>query len=296
MNIRQFIPPVALTLFQKLTRKKLTSYKVGRYEIKIPDNFSLPRYQGLYPLYDTFLPVLAKQFGSKGTLVDVGANIGATSVSVLQNCQNPVICFEPSEYFSPYLEHNLALLPSANGKRFSIIKQLVGTGVIAGELNHIGGRTASITVTEKPAAATHTPLDSIVPNTSDILFIKVDTDGFDFDVLKSASKIMTDSEPLLYWENEIKHEFQLKGYSELYDMLAAKGYKYVYIFDNYGNLISEESDFQTLKNINDYTWSMEKYNCTRTLYYTDVLASTEKYSGLAKEAIREFKKGFIFKK
>jgi len=57
----------------------------------------------------------------------------------------------------------------------------------------------------------------------------------------------------------------------------------------------EETDFKTLKNLNTYIFSMEKNNCTRSLYYTDVLASTKKNHLIIKKAISEYKKEFIFK-
>jgi len=71
--------------------------------------------------------------------------------------------------------------------------------------------------------------------------------------------------------------------------------EYIYLFDNFGNLILEESDFETLRNINSYVYSMEKHGCTRTFYYTDILAATEKNYLIVKDAINEYKTEWIKK-
>lgn len=117
----------------------------------------------------------------------------------------------------------------------------------------------------------------------------MDTDGFDYDVIKSSQRILIDSEPILYWENQISDDFQLEGYDQLYVFLTELGYDHIHVFDNFGNLILEKSDFDTLRNINSYVLSMDKHDCTRTFYYTDVLASTKKNLTIVKDAIDEYK-------
>jgi len=239
--------------------------------------------------------VLAKNISSDKIIIDVGANIGDTTIALIQNCKNPIICIEPSDKFFPYLERNLKRIPHEDRSRVKIIKKFVGTGLISGNLNHKIGGTASLKVTENPISNTHMSLDKLVDDVSNILLLKVDTDGFDFDVISSAEEILSRSEPILFWENEISEEFQYQGFNELYSLLQKKGYKYVYIFDNFGNLITEEVNFTTLKNINSYVYSMKKYNCTRSIHCTDILASTEKNHVLVKKAINEYKMEWINK-
>jgi hypothetical protein len=191
------------------------------------------------------------------------------------------------------LEKNINKLTPKDLNRVKIIKKLVGTGLLSGELDHSSGGTASVKITNSSNTITHIALDKLIQDSSNVLLLKVDTDGFDFDVLKSAENILSNSEPILFWENYISEYFQLHGFDELYSFLAKKGYKYIYIFDNFGNLITEEADFETLKNINSYVYSMEKHGCTRTFYYTDILATTEKNYLVVKKAIHEYKTHWI---
>ncbi len=295
MSISIFIPPILLRFFKKLKTKKADTYTIGDYEIDIPENFALPEYQAQFKLYDKFLPVLAKNLPHEKRIIDVGANIGDTTISMLQFCTNDILCFEPSDLFSAYLNKNLQKLAPKDQERITVIKQLVGTGLLSGSLDHNSAGTASVKVSNLTKDITHIPLDNLIDDTTSVILLKVDTDGFDFDVIKSAEKILADSEPILFWENEILEDFQFSGFEELYDLLSSKGYKYVYIFDNYGNLMAEETNFETLKNINVYIYSMNKNGCTRTIYYTDILATTEKNHSIAKKAINDYKTNWINK-
>jgi len=291
----------AKQIIQKMVRKikgtlKIKGkYRIEKYEIEIPPNFALPFFQKSFKLYDRFLPILAKNLNGEGVIVDIGANIGDTAIAMIQNCENPVICIEPSDTFYPYLERNLKCIGSEYLSRVKTYKTLVGTGSIKGSLHHTNGGTAGIRIIEDSNSFTHVALDKLIGDVSNIQLLKVDTDGYDFDVIMSAEEILSHSEPILFWENEISDDFQYAGFNNLYNLLKKKGYKYIYIFDNFGNLITEETNFETLRNINSYVYSMKKYNCTRTIYYTDILASTERNSIFVRKAVDVFKTEWINK-
>lgn len=296
MNIKQLVPPIFWSMYKKLKNNKKKRYTIGKYIISIPPNFALPTLQKNLKLYDRFLPVLAKNINSTNQLIiDVGANIGDTTIAMMQQCKNSFLCVEPSTIFLPYLEENLSKLSAEDFKRITVVKKLVGTGVLSGELDHTLGGTASIKIENIAKSPTHTPLDTIIKESDNVILLKVDTDGFDFDVLKSAVNTLQHSEPILFWENEISEDFQYEGFTELYTLLLQKGYKYIYVFDNFGNLITEETNFETLKNINAYIYSATKKGCTRTFYYTDILAATEKNHSIVKQAIDEYKASWINK-
>jgi FkbM family methyltransferase len=244
-------------------------------------------------LYDRFLPVLVKHLDGDKMIVDVGANIGDTALSLINNCSNPITCIEPSDKFFSYLKANIPI-GDITSRRITLVKELVGTGRMTGSLHHSAKGTATLQVKDNAKQTTHVPLDSLVSH-QNVVLLKVDTDGFDFDVILSASTILTESEPVLFWENDISEEFQREGYDSLYEKLEKLGYQYIYIFDNYGNLITEESRFLTLSHINRYLYSIKKHNNTRTFYYTDVVASTEKNIHLLKKAVEDYQKNWILK-
>lgn len=293
MRIKQIIQQVVRKL--KGTKYKEEKYRIGKFEIEIPPHFKLPDFQQSFKLYDRFLPILAKHLDGERVIIDVGANIGDTTIAMMQNCVNPMICVEPSDTFFPYLERNLRSIGYESVSRVKTSKTLVGTGSITGSLNHTDG-TASLKVSKASNSITPVALDKIIDDVSNIVLLKVDTDGYDFDVISSAEEILSHSEPILFWENEISEDFQNIGFNNLYYLLEKKGYTHIYIFDNFGNLMIEEADFATLRNINSYVYTMKKYNCTRTIYYTDILASTERNYTFVRKAIDEYKAECINKK
>lgn len=267
-------------------------YLMGKYQIDIPFNHSLPQYQKANRLYDRFLPVLVKNLDSNKLIIDVGANVGDTTIAIIQNCKNPIYSIEPSELFYSYLEKNIKKLLSSDKERVKCINKFIGTGDFNGQLSHSGG-TARVITASNSDVINYKTLDSIIEDDSVVELIKVDTDGYDFDVLKSSENILIKSEPILFWENQMFKDFQIKGFNNLYNLLQEIGYKYIYIFDNFGNLIIEESDFETLKKINSYVLSMDRNQSTRTYFYTDILASTEKNYSTVKNAISEYKKEWL---
>lgn len=239
-------------------------YKIGDYTLKLPPGHWLPKYQNTYSLYDRFLPVLAKYLSSNKTIIDVGANIGDTTIAVMQTCKNPIIAFEPDEVFYSYLVKNISSLPVPEQNRIKIYKEFIGTGHCV-------------------------PLDHLIPDT-DIVLLKVDVDGFDWDVLNSAGAILSRSEPVLFWENDITTDKQLQKFTELYGQLIKRGYRYLYIFDNFGNLMMRKTDYESLNEINNYLHTLRKTGSPLPFYYTDVLAVTERYHNQVTKAVCEYQR------
>ena len=273
--------------------QKINEYLIGDYKISIPPNYALPGFQENFKLYDRFLPILVKHFKSNGCIIDIGANIGDTAIAMVQNCSNQIVCIEPSEIFYPYLESNLSMLSMEHRKKIQTIKKFIGSGNISGVLQHSEVGTASIKISERESSIKYFKLDDIIKEHENIQLIKVDTDGFDFDVIQSAENILNKSQPILFWENEIFEEFQLIGFQNLYEKLENFGYEYIYIFDNYGNIIVEKTEYKTLIDLNNYLFSMRNNGCTRTFYYTDILAGTQKNHQIIEEAIRYYKNNLI---
>ncbi|WP_197055433.1 FkbM family methyltransferase [Gillisia sp. Hel_I_29] len=277
---------------KKGNSQKNIEYSIGKYTVNIPHNHPLPQYQKSNKLYDRFLPVLVKNLNSDKIIIDVGANVGDSTIALIQNCENPIYSIEPSELFYPYLEKNIKKLLYSDKKRVICLNKFIGTGDFNGQLLHSGG-SASVTTESCSNVINYETLDGLIQDHSAVELIKVDTDGYDFDVLKSSGNILIKSEPILFWENQMFEEFQIKGFNDLYKILEKIGYKYIYIFDNFGNLIIEESDFITLKKINSYVLSMDRNQSTRTFFYTDILAATERNHSTVKKAMLEYKKDWL---
>ena len=277
------------------SNKKKTELKQITIENKLllsPINHPLEGYMKEFRLYDRFLPVLAKYLPYDKKIIDVGANIGDTLFGMIDNCSSKFYCIEPSDHFFSFLEKNVCNLSEENRNRIILLKEMIGTGSFKGVLQHYHDGSAKLKL-DQINDHKYISLDNL--DISDVILIKVDTDGFDFDVIESANQVCKESKPILYWENEISEDFQLHGFQKMYGNLLDLGYETLYIFDNFGNLIFENSNFETLEQLNTYIYSMHKHNCTRTIFYTDVLAVSSNYKDLVEIAIQDYKNNFISK-
>jgi hypothetical protein len=134
-------------------------------------------------------------------------------------------------------------------------------------------------------------LDDILANWLDqVVLLKVDTDGFDADVISSGMSMIETSQLMLFWEGGTSDAI---AFESMYEKLAAAGYDRFWIFDNFGNLILNECGTKELKDFDRYVASQYRHHCTRTIFYIDVLASTSKTIVEARIAIAKYRREFI---
>lgn len=293
----ELTPPVLLRVIKTLKAKTRSvndiQYKIGRYEISLPPQHTLVKFQKNIKLYDRFLPVLARFIEKGQVIVDVGANVGDTAIMMINETKANIVCVEPSDTFFRYLQENVNNLPDEERKKITCMKSLVGEQGIDGELVHHAG-TARIEETNlNNIKLKKEKLDDLLSDQLRISLIKVDTDGFDFDVLMSAKKIIGKNKPILFWENQIDTRIQYDGYEKLYEFLSDMNYDYIYIFDNFGNIMLKNVTYEVLKNINDYIFSTSEYGGIKTIYYTDVLAVTKENEKLIQSVIDTYEREWV---
>jgi hypothetical protein len=81
----------------------------------------------------------------------------------------------------------------------------------------------------------------------------------------------------------------MRDLETLYKTLFDAGYHYFWDFDNYGNLMLRECSLNNFVDLNEYVASQEFNGCTRSIFYTDVLAVTDDKLAHAREAIAIFR-------
>lgn len=178
------------------------------------------------------------------TAIDVGANIGTWTRDLSESFER-VICFEPQadcrechEINVPTAQYtNVTLYPHALGphpgeQEFYVDKTSCGN---AG-LNRQGvldGPTKDKPNAERLAVSTVSviALDSL--ELHDVDFIKIDTQGFEHEVLKSAEKTLDVCAPVLCLELADRTPAEHKEKMEIVTWLAQRGYALV------GNCVKE---------------------------------------------------------
>jgi FkbM family methyltransferase len=178
-----------------------------------------------------------------GEIVDVGANIGVTLWHSLKNspAETHYLAFEPSKQCSTGLEltlshikqegkvHNLAIGASnETGEIFGVNNEFHSGG--ASLIHHSGLRGNS----QKVQVRT---LDSILTEskiTLDISLLKIDTEGFEANVIKGASALLK-SHRVEIIVMEVSPNFGSVEYLNVVDELLGGGYKW-FLLDESGLL------------------------------------------------------------
>lgn len=151
---------------------------------------------------DGLAALVAAQVSRASTVVDVGANIGLSTILLARSAQR-VIAFEPSPANVGYLRRNLASNGIANVEvvaaamsdrpgtlRFHVAQFGAGSHVVAP--GHVLGN--AVATIEVPAVT----LDDAL--TVPVSFIKIDAEGHEPDVLAGARAVLARDRPLIYTE------------------------------------------------------------------------------------------------
>jgi FkbM family methyltransferase len=146
-----------------------------------------------------------------GVVVDVGANVGAISLSLLKELPGAtVLAFEPTDWAFNKLQKNLSLNPElkARSRTFQMFlndgKKAAPEAVYASwDLTQVGETHVSHGGSLKSASgATSACLDDVIQshNLTAVHFIKIDTDGHEWDVLQGAKKTLLKYRPTVLFE------------------------------------------------------------------------------------------------
>ncbi|MGZ3884922.1 MAG: FkbM family methyltransferase [Bacteroidia bacterium] len=238
-------------LFNKKNNTADKPYRIkgslSEIEILLPPDHKLDFYQNMYKNYDRKLVAICKTVFEKtrGTCVDIGANIGDTAAGIRASTLMPLICIEGDPGFFSYLEKNTkqlmaitrvnAFVSGEKEIRNASLVRKEGSGRIR-ESGTGGEKVSFLTLPEI--------LGSIHVQLNDISLIKIDTDGFDFGIILGNAKFISEHKPSLFFEYEVNSPASHAQSLEVVRMLSGEGYRFI-VYDNYGNFFSSiTSDFQ----------------------------------------------------
>jgi FkbM family methyltransferase len=232
----------------------------------------LPLYWSMHPLYDRAVPRIARYVADAAgavEILDVGANIGDTASALLTDPRARVVCVEADEKYFPLLLANTANAGDRVRCVFACCHDAEGNG--AGGPVRSGGTTRfSAGVPHASTVQTRT-LDAIIQNEApgfspDLL--KIDTDGYDFKVLRGSENLLRSAKPAIFfeWQPEFL-ESQGDDPLSIFPWLAERGYGDLLLYDNLGHSVGilDTSDRSALK-------SALAHIDGRTVHYYDILA------------------------
>jgi FkbM family methyltransferase len=148
---------------------------------------------------------------------------------------------EADQYFFKYLKKNKGLLEKDIQDRVTLINELVGNN-LKGHLTQKSNLGSKFLV-ESPDGLETKSLDKIIidGNIQNIKLIKVDVDGYDYNVLLSAMNEIKKNKPSLFFEYMSLNKTE---YIELIKKLYEIGYSEWTIINNYGSAIFENKHYK----------------------------------------------------
>jgi FkbM family methyltransferase len=218
----------------------------GAFLLEAPASHLLATVQATQPDRDLCVGIAAKFIAEKypaATFVDVGANIGDTAAMMASYAPNKLVLVEGSPYFFELLRRNAARLPNPCVLEHAFVAD--GT-VRRGSFVHRLG-TAAFAETARGRRLASRRLSEICDDTT--RFIKTDTDGFDFRILRCELAWLARVGPAVLFEDEIQTEAELRAADELVEHLGASGYAYFLVWDHASRLIEATDSLQRVREL-----------------------------------------------
>lgn len=231
-----------LIKFNLLPNDPIVKRKIGKRHLLMNASHKLPNKMRRLKYYDTALPRIAvflKQTRGKLIMIDVGANIGDTVSLITDAVDGNFLCIEPSEKYFRLLKINTrniknvfyenAAVSDSEDVSEKTLKEIKGTAYLT---------TNSDAVKSDGISATAT-IDELIkkyPEFSGTNLLKIDTDGFDIKVLKSATDFLKNFQPILYVEFSPWHLISIGKDNplNLFEQIKQSGYSNALFYDNHG--------------------------------------------------------------
>ena len=287
MNIKNYISSRFMRAQKILGIKREYAYRY--FSIMLPADHRLPIYQHQHPKYDRFLPHIAKKIAANATIIDVGANCGDTLAGMAsENAASKYICIEPDQAFHDELVSNIIRIKKCHPDLDVVtLKHLVGKRMLNVSLEGVGGTKHAVV---GKGTQSSKPLDEILAGIAcpAVKLLKIDVDGFDYDVIDSAPNLLASQHPILFFECQCDFEYQKKGFEKTIAWLKTIDYSDWTVFDNFGEIMLRTDDVQQLFQLLEYIWKQNTKAATRTIFYYDILAGTRADAGFIDDALATY--------
>lgn len=234
----------------------------------------LPVYLSQYPFYDRTLPRVChflKKIDKHLTVIDIGANIGDTVSLITEKTSGTFLCVEGDKKFLPILKKNI--------KKFKNNHIYIEESYCSNKNNTYNSfnierkfGTAKITISKSSDKniAQEKTLDTILlkyPELQNSNLLKIDTDGFELNILQGAKKTLAKIQPVLYFEFTPDAYINNKQDPyEIFRMLLKFGYKTALFYDNFG-IPNKVVDISNTKLISALIDKIDNHK----IYYYDIL-------------------------
>lgn len=261
--------------------------RLNRHYFFCPFSHKLLFYQKEFPLYDKQLPKLCHflQYSLNKSLniIDVGANIGDTVLNIgIKDAF--YLCIEGNPTYTNYIKSNLRRYNYTHENVFLSDSEVTSNYNLI-SANGTGRLIHSENANDGVKLLSLDKLLNTKYSEKKIDIIKIDTDGFDFKVIRGAKQCLQKWQPIVFFEWDRAYCIeQGEDPLSIFHILDELGYHECILFDNYGNLFDK---------VDTNNKALLKSHIKNTIgdglpYYYDVLAIPDKEGYNAKEIFSIF--------
>jgi len=215
--------------------------EVQGVRMTLPWSHRLPDYARVVPAYGQNLVKVATalQHGDEPlTVLDVGANVGDSTLQILHATDAHVLCVEADGFFLEFLHTNVD-----GDVRVSVEESLLTAGAddgVAMAPVRVGGTTRfepGTSALTAPSVSTD-ELRSRYPAFEELRLAKSDTDGYDVELIPAIARTWSSSRPVLFFEyDHVLSRAVGNDPIAVWGDLIELGYAEVVAWDNYGEVI-----------------------------------------------------------
>ena len=264
LEIVRFLEKKGVLKNKHLNKTRLRKTTVGNYIINVNKFHTIDYNLYKNKAYSLNLPRIAAAITDKykdSSILDIGANVGDT-VALIRSAgvTNNIICVEGLEYYHKILLKNLPLFN--NVISFNLFLSDVNNSL--GEKIEIKDGTARVLSSSEKTSDKNigVRLDDFIKinNLSNIKLLKIDTDGYDFKILRGGINFISENHPTIFFEydNLYLSKNGDDGLSIFDDFINA-GYSKALYYDNYGRLLCS-ADLKNKNLLKDLYGYIENYS------------------------------------
>jgi FkbM family methyltransferase len=228
------------SVYLKFNDSTLVKYKFGGISLLLPFRHDLPINLSLFPFYDSAIAripnYLAKKY-SDFQAIDIGANIGDTAAAIRSKTNIPILCIEGDSFYYKLLVDNSKMINNLELENCFVGENKSQNVQV---INYKG----SAWLTKHPFSDNKIILQSLTeiidrhPAYNNVKFLKIDTDGFDGEILRSNFSFLERHKPVIYFEYD--PYFLSKNADDglsLFKSLHEAGYEKLIIYNNIGEYL-----------------------------------------------------------
>jgi FkbM family methyltransferase len=233
------------------------SYRLDGKSVTLPWSHSLPGILLRYPSYSFNTARIGshvlRRYPSM-TFLDVGANVGDTVIIQRSMGRYPILCIEGDPFFFELLIKN-----TAQEEDVHCVRTFVGEAeeTIQGHMQ-MTGTTGNVSQEEGAGTLVLRTIDGILkeyPAFNSVRMLKIDTDGFDFKILRGANELLERAKPVLFFEYDPYFlAQQQEDDAAMFRQLRRQGYEHMLVYDNFGELMRtmDVADTSGLEELHSY--------------------------------------------